>query len=75
MPEVRAKLMAAQAAQTAGGAGGTFKLENGLVRYAEIGSFSDAPACTRLEQMLPVLHDLADIAEVAAEREPPRGRA
>jgi hypothetical protein len=68
VPEVRAKLMAAQAAQRTSGAGGTFKLENGLVRYAEIGAFSDAPACARMEQMLPVLHDLADIAEVAAER-------
>ncbi len=65
VPEVRAKLMAAQAADSRGG---TFKLENGMVRYAEVGSFSDTPACARLERMLPVLHDLADIAEVAAER-------
>jgi hypothetical protein len=65
VPEVRAKLMTTQAA---GGPGGTFKLEKGMVRYAEMGTFSDAPACARLEQMLPVLHDLADIAEVAAER-------
>ncbi len=67
VPEVRAKLMAAQAA---GGPGGSFKLESGMVRYAETGTFSDASACARLEQMLPVLHDLADIAEVAAGRSP-----
>ncbi len=65
VPEVRAKLMAAHAA---GVSNGSFKLENGMVRYAEVGSFSDAPACVRLERMLPVLHDLADLAEVAAER-------
>lgn len=67
VPGVRAKLMAVQAACNQGGA---FKLENGMVRYVEIGSFSDAPACARLEQMLPVVQDLADIAEVAAERSP-----
>jgi len=68
VPEVRAKLMAAQAA---GGANGNFKLADGTVRYAEVGTFADPRACTRLEQMLPVLHYLADITEVAAEREPP----
>jgi hypothetical protein len=71
VPEVRAKLMAAQAA---GGANGNFKLVNGTVRYAEVGTFADPRACTRLEQMLPVLHDLADITEVAAEQEPPATR-
>lgn len=71
VPEVRAKLMAAQAA---GGANGNFKLVDGTVRYAEVGTFADPRACTRLEQMLPVLHDLADITEVAAEQEPPAAK-
>lgn len=65
VPEVRAKLMTALAA---GGSNGYFRLENGMVRYAEIGTFADAKACARLEQMLPLLQDLADITEVAAER-------
>jgi hypothetical protein len=46
----------------------SFRLEKGMVRYAEAGTFASAPACGRLEQLLPVLHDLAAIAEVAASR-------
>jgi hypothetical protein len=38
------------------------------VRYAEHGTFADANDCTRFEQMLPLLHELADLAEVSAER-------
>jgi hypothetical protein len=66
VPEIREKLMAAR---TAGGLAISFRLEKGTVRYAELGDFSSEQACARLEQMLPVLHDLAAIAEVAAEME------
>lgn len=66
VPEIREKLMEAQ---TAGGPAGNFRLEKGTVRYAEIGDFSSDSVCARLEQMLPVLNDLADIAEVAAARD------
>ena len=66
VPEIREKLMAAQAA---GGLAVHFRLEKGTVRYAELGDFSSDSACARLEQMLPVLYDLADIAEVAAARD------
>jgi len=65
VPEVQAKLMAAHAAASAGG---NFQLQLAAIRYAEHGSFADATDCTRFEQMLPLLHDLADIAEVSAER-------
>jgi hypothetical protein len=65
VPEIRAKLTAALGA---GGQSVSFRLEKGMVRYAEMGNFSSEPATLRLEQMLPVLHDLADIAEVAAGR-------
>jgi hypothetical protein len=63
VPEVRAKLSAAMDGK---GHSFSFRLANGVVRYAEGGNFSFGSACARLEQMLPVLHDLADIAEVAA---------
>ena len=65
VPEVRAKLLAAHATARAGE---NFKLEEAAVRYAEHGSFGDPADCARFEQLLPVLHDLADIAEVSAER-------
>lgn len=70
VPEVRAKLMTALAA---GGRSFSFRLVDGAVRYAETGSYSSAPGCVRMETMLPVLHDLADIAEVAAGRNPAAG--
>ena len=63
-PEIRAKLMPARA----DGATGSFKLEAGAVRYAEQGSFSDARQSDRLEQKVPLLQDLADLAEVFAEQ-------
>ena len=66
VPEVRAKLMAAHASAESGG---NFKLEQAAVQYAERGTFADAHDCARFEQLLPVLHDLADIAEVSAERD------
>jgi len=67
VPEVRAKIMAARADA---GRDGNFKLETTSVRYAERGTFADADDCTRFEQLLPLLHELADIAEVSAERGP-----
>jgi hypothetical protein len=67
VPEVRSKLMAAHATVESGG---NFKLRQAAVQYAERGTFADANDCARFEQLLPVLHDLADIAEVSAERSP-----
>jgi hypothetical protein len=67
VPEVRAKLMAARADA---GTDGNFKLQQAAVVYAEHGMFDDPNDCARFEQLLPVLHDLADIAEVSAERSP-----
>jgi hypothetical protein len=65
VPEVRAKIMAAPT-----GSSGNFKLETTSVCYAERGTFADANDGARFEQLLPLLHDLADIAEVSAERGP-----
>lgn len=62
VPEIRAKLMAMRAA----GARQPVKLEQGWVTYAELGLFADEAKIARLETILPVLHDLADVAEVCA---------
>ncbi len=59
---IRAKLMAAREA----GATENFKLEDGWVSYAEQGSFSSERHVARLESLVPVLYDLADVAEVCA---------
>jgi hypothetical protein len=67
VPEIRAKLMAARERD----ADGDFKLEEGWVCYAEQGRFSSEATLRRLESLLPVLHDLADVAEVCADAVPP----
>ncbi|HYC70822.1 MAG TPA: hypothetical protein VEB66_06420 [Opitutaceae bacterium] len=61
VPEIRAKLVAAHRA----GGDGSFRLERGEVVYAERGSVGSARVVARLEAVLPVLLDLADVAEVA----------
>lgn len=63
VPEIREKLMAAHRA----GGGGIFRMDaGGEVVYVEQGSLSSAKVIARLEAVLPVLFDLADVAEVAA---------
>ncbi len=61
VPAIRAKFMAEAADWRSAG----FKLESGVVQYAETGSLSAATAA-RLETKLPLLQDLADVAEVSA---------
>ena len=67
VPEIRAKLTAARADA---GTDGNFKLQQAAVVYAEHGTFADPNDGARFEQLLPVLHDLAAIAEVSAEHGP-----
>jgi len=62
IPELRQALDAAFAR---GLKGGTFKLEAGVVRYAEQGSFNEE-RCRRYEALLPLMCDLAGVAGVAA---------
>ncbi|MBA4135966.1 MAG: hypothetical protein C0518_01465 [Opitutus sp.] len=62
LPEIREKLMAARAA----GAKGEFKCEDGFVFYVQNGFFSKDETVALLESMLPLLSDLADVAEVCA---------
>jgi hypothetical protein len=61
IPELRDKLMAAQAM----GARGKFELKDGVVKYAEQGTFADARLAGRLATLADVVGDLADVAEVA----------
>ena len=61
IPELRAKLMASHAV----GARGSFQLENGVVRSAEVGRFSDTKRCARFPALAGIVCDLADIVEVA----------
>lgn len=71
MPELRAKLMAAHAA----GSRGNFTIKDDLVKYAEVGSFSDAKRCARFPALTDIVCDLADIAEIAPDGDgaAPRG--
>jgi len=62
VPAVRAKLMAEIGDRRSTG---SFKLENGVVRYTEMGGLS-APTVERFATKLPLLQDLADVAEVSA---------
>ncbi len=62
VPSIRARLMA----EPAGRWGARYKLENGLVQYVEQGHLSSAEVLARLERQLPLLHELADVAEVFA---------
>ncbi|MDI1319655.1 MAG: hypothetical protein PSW75_05600 [bacterium] len=60
-PAIRARFMA----EASRGRSPSYKLERGMVRYAEMGGLSAATA-GRLAVKLPLLHDLADVAEVSA---------
>jgi hypothetical protein len=60
VPEIREKLMAAKQA----GAKGSTRLEDGWVLYSEEGTFAKAEAVVRLESLLGLLLDLADVAEL-----------
>jgi hypothetical protein len=62
VPAIRAKLMAEVGDRRSTG---SYKLENGVVRYTELGGLS-AVAVERFATKLPILQDLADVAEVSA---------
>jgi hypothetical protein len=62
VPSIRARLMAGPVE----GRSARYKLESGPVHYAEQGAFASAAILERLERQLPLLHELADVAEVFA---------
>lgn len=64
VPDIRAKFAALDRAP----GDGSYKLEGGLVQFATTGNFSNDRIIARLEARLPLLYDLADIAEVLADR-------
>ena len=61
VPELQAKLLAAQRA----GASGHFELKDGMVKYVELGSFTTA-RIARFPTLMDLTCDLADVAEVSA---------
>lgn len=63
LPELRAKLVVAQRA----GATGTFEINGGLVKYKEIGYFSETEKCERFVKLVDMVGDLAEVIAVAAE--------
>jgi len=65
LPELRAKISNAAASS------GDFYLENDWIRYREKGSFSNDKVVARLEGMVPMMCDLAEAIDVAAEKYSP----
>jgi hypothetical protein len=61
IPELREKLMMAQREFP----GGKFELRDGVVKYFEPGSFSNASQTARFVAVADVVGDLADVADVA----------
>ncbi len=62
VPSIRARLLA----EPAIGRSARYKLEQGPVHYAEQGSLATPAVLERLERQLPLLQELADVAEVFA---------
>jgi len=69
LPELRAKITSLMSESGVRPRGMEFKLEQSVVRYAEIGSFSDDTRCRRCERAADIVCDLADVAEVFAEQQ------
>jgi hypothetical protein len=69
LPELRAKITTLVRELGAQARGMEFKLEQNVVRYAEIGSFASGDTCRRCERAADLVGDLADVAEVFAEQQ------
>jgi hypothetical protein len=63
VPEIRQRLTALDVQSR----DGSYKLERGWMQFSIRGEFSNAALIARLEARLPVLADLADVVEVAAD--------
>lgn len=70
LPELRQKIQALVHGAGNPARGAELKLEQGVVRYAEMGSFANTASCERCRQAAEVVCDLADLAEVSAEQKP-----
>lgn len=72
LPELRAKINSLVRELGTQARGMEFKLEQNVVRYAEIGSFSNGDCCKRCLRAADIVCDLADVAEVLAGQQPGR---
>ncbi len=67
LPELRAKITAFVRELGVQARGMEFKLEAGIVRYAEMGGFTNGDSCNRCQRAVGIVCDLAEVAEVAGE--------
>jgi len=67
LPELRAKITTFVRELGVQARGMEFKLEAGIVRYAEMGGFTNGESCKRCQRAVGILCDLAEVAEVASE--------
>ncbi len=72
LPELRGKITTLVRELGTQARGVEFKLEQNVVRYAEIGSFASGDTCKRCERAADIVCDLADVAEVFAEQQASR---
>jgi len=72
LPELREKIAALLRELGSQGRGLQFKLEQGVVRYSEMGNFADTHRCQRIQSAADIVCDLADVAEALAEQQPGR---
>ena len=69
LPELRGKITTLVRELGTQARGMEFKLEQNVVRYAEIGGFANGDTCKRCERAADIVCDLADVAEVFAEQQ------
>jgi hypothetical protein len=62
VPQIRARLLA----EPAGRRSARYEIKDGVVQYVEQGYLSGNGVLAHLERQLPLLHELADVAEVFA---------
>jgi len=70
LPELRAKITSLVRELGSRARGMEFRLEQGVVRYAEIGSFASGDCLKRCQRAVEIVCDLADLAEVFTDQKP-----
>jgi hypothetical protein len=68
LPELRVKINALVRELGARSPGMEFKLDQGVVRYAEMGSFASGEICQRCQRAAEIVCDFADLAEVFTDQ-------
>lgn len=72
LPELRVKINSLVRELGTQARGMEFKMEQNVVRYAEMGSFSNGDTCKRCLRAADIVCDFADVAEVLAGEQPGR---